>query len=135
MATIAWPQPDPDRLRPGFELPNTQAILNAPNNYWTVNFNSGLALDDKTDLNLGSTYYQAGNYSDPNLVYISNGAGADEHAITTTVGAGSRKICARRGATAITTPPASRSAATTTTTPKWFTPASSIASDPPATAW
>jgi hypothetical protein len=63
----------------------TQAILNAQNNYWTVNFNSGLALDDKTDLNLGYTYYQADNYNDPNPVYLSYGAGAEEHAITATV--------------------------------------------------
>lgn len=63
----------------------TSAILNAQNNYWTVNFNSGLALDDKTDLNLGYTYYQADNYSDPNPIYIGYGAGGDEHAITATV--------------------------------------------------
>lgn len=63
----------------------TQAILNAQNNYWTVNFNSGLALDDKTDLNLGYTYYQADNYYAPNPVYISYGAGGEEHAITATV--------------------------------------------------
>ncbi len=63
----------------------TQAILNAQNNYWTVNFNSGLALDDKTDLNLGYTYYQADNYQTPNPVYVSYGAGAEEHAITAIV--------------------------------------------------
>ena len=63
----------------------TQAILNAQNNYWTVNFNSGLALDDKTDLNLGYTYYQADNYYAPNPVYLAYGAGAEEHAITATV--------------------------------------------------
>ncbi len=27
----------------------TQAILDAQNNYWTVNFNSGFVVDDKTD--------------------------------------------------------------------------------------
>lgn len=63
----------------------TQAILNAQNNYWTVNFNSGLALDDKTDLNLGYTYYQADNYNAPNPVYLAYGAGGEEHAITATV--------------------------------------------------
>ena len=84
MATIAWNQPDPGQFRPGFELPNTQAILNAQNNYWMVNFNSGLALDDKTDLNLDYTYYQADNYSDLNPMYISYGAGGEAHAITAT---------------------------------------------------
>ena len=63
----------------------TQAILNAQNNYWTLSFNSGFALDDKTDLNLGYTYYQADNYNAPNPVYISYGAGAEEHAVTATV--------------------------------------------------
>ena len=37
----------------------TQAVLNSQNNYWTVNFNSTLVLDDKTDLNLGYFYYRA----------------------------------------------------------------------------
>jgi hypothetical protein len=37
----------------------TQAILNSQNNYWTVNGNVGLVLDDKTDLNLGYYYYRA----------------------------------------------------------------------------
>jgi len=37
----------------------TQAILNSQNNYWTVNFNAGFVLDDKTDLNLGYYYYRA----------------------------------------------------------------------------
>ena len=76
----------------------TQAILNAQNNYWTVNFNSGLALDDKTDLNLGYTYYQADNYSDPNPIYISYGAGGEEHAITATRGAPAHEKSARDAA-------------------------------------
>ncbi len=63
----------------------TQAILNAQNNYWSVNFNSGLALDNKTDLNLGYTYYQANNYNDPNPVYLAYGAGAEQHAVSATV--------------------------------------------------
>jgi hypothetical protein len=42
----------------------TQAVLNSQNNYWTVNFNSGFVLDNKTDLNLGYTYYCADNYPD-----------------------------------------------------------------------
>jgi hypothetical protein len=37
----------------------TQAILNSQNNYWTLNFNAGFVLDDKTDLNLGYFYYRA----------------------------------------------------------------------------
>ena len=40
----------------------TPAILPAQNNYWTLNFSSGLVLDDKTDLKLGFFYYRADDY-------------------------------------------------------------------------
>jgi len=63
----------------------TQAILNAQNNYWTLSFNSGLVLDDKTDLNLGYTYYRADYYSDNSTVGVPYGAGAEEHGITATL--------------------------------------------------
>ncbi len=43
----------------------TQSILNSQNNYWTVNFNSGFVLDDKTDLNLGYYYYRADDWPEP----------------------------------------------------------------------
>lgn len=39
----------------------TQSVLNAQNDYWTVNFNSIFVLDNKTDLDLGCYYYQSGN--------------------------------------------------------------------------
>lgn len=63
----------------------TEAVLNSENNYWTVNFNSGLVLDHKTDLNLGYTYYRAENYDDNSLAGVPYGAGAEEHGITATV--------------------------------------------------
>jgi len=63
----------------------TQAILNAQNNYWTLNFNSGLVLDNKTDLNLGYTYYCADNYSDNSTVGQPFGYGAQEHGVTATL--------------------------------------------------
>ncbi len=68
----------------------TQAILNSQNNYWTVNFSSGLALNDKTDLNVSYFYYHADNY-DPQVLApaadglaagIPYGAGAREHGVT-----------------------------------------------------
>lgn len=62
----------------------TQAILNAQNNYWTLNFNSGIVLDNKTDLNLGYTYYRANDYTD-NSPYVSYGAGGEEHGINITL--------------------------------------------------
>jgi hypothetical protein len=63
----------------------TQAILDAQNNYWTLNFNSGLVLDKKTDFNLGYSYYRADNYTDNSTVGLPYGSGAEEHGITATV--------------------------------------------------
>lgn len=63
----------------------TQAILDAENNYWTLSFNTGLVLDDKTDLKLGYTYYQADNYDDNSLDGLPLSSGASEHGITATL--------------------------------------------------
>src|SRR5262249_20860157 len=63
----------------------TQAILNAQNNYWTLNFSSGFVLNDKTDLNLGYFYYQADNFEDNSSVGLPLGAGAEEHGVTATL--------------------------------------------------
>jgi hypothetical protein len=60
----------------------TQTLLNAQNNYWTLNFNSSLVLDDKTDLNLGYFYYRADDFEDISINSVSYGAGAEEHGIT-----------------------------------------------------
>ena len=63
----------------------TQAILNAQNNYWTLNFSTGFILNDKTDLNLGYFYYQADNYEDNSTVGVPLGAGGREHGATATL--------------------------------------------------
>jgi len=63
----------------------TRAILNAQNNYWTVNFSSTVVLDDKSDLNIGYFYYQADNYEDNSAFGVPLGAGADEHGVTATL--------------------------------------------------
>jgi hypothetical protein len=63
----------------------TQAILNAQNNYWTLNFSSGVVLDDKTDLNLGYFYYQADNFQDNSAFGLPLGAGGQEHGINATL--------------------------------------------------
>jgi hypothetical protein len=63
----------------------TQAILNAQNNYWTLNFSTGLVVDDKTDLNLGYFYYLADNYSDNSSFGVPLGAGAEEHGVNATL--------------------------------------------------
>src|SRR4029077_3979480 len=53
----------------------TQAILNAQNNYWTLNFSSGLVLDDKSDFKLGYFYYRADDYQNNSTVGVPYGAG------------------------------------------------------------
>ena len=63
----------------------TQAILDAQNNYWTLNFNAGLVLDNKTDLNLDYFYYQADNFRDNSADGVALGAGAEEHGVTATL--------------------------------------------------
>jgi hypothetical protein len=63
----------------------TQAILNSENNYWTVNFSSGLVVDNKTDLNVSYVYYQADDYSDNAPDGVPYGAGGQEHSITATL--------------------------------------------------
>jgi hypothetical protein len=63
----------------------TQAILNAQNNYWSLNFSSGFVLDDKTDLKLGYFYYRANDYQDNSTVGLPLGAGGQEHAVTATL--------------------------------------------------
>jgi hypothetical protein len=63
----------------------TQAILDAQNNYWTLNFSSGFVLDDKTDLNLSYFYYSSDNYEDNSAQGLPYGMEADEHGITATL--------------------------------------------------
>jgi hypothetical protein len=67
----------------------TQSILNSQNNYWTVNFNSTLALDNKTDLNLGYFYYRADNGQGHIVDGLPLGSDAEEHSVTATL---SRRI-------------------------------------------
>jgi hypothetical protein len=63
----------------------TQAILDARNNYWTMNFSSGLVLDNKTDLNVSYVYYQAEDYTDNSPAGVPYGAGGQEHSVTVTL--------------------------------------------------
>ena len=63
----------------------TQAILNSQNNYWTLNFSSGLVLDDRTDLKISYFYYQADDYTDNSSVGVPLGAGGQENGITATL--------------------------------------------------
>jgi outer membrane protein assembly factor BamA len=60
----------------------TQAILAAQNNYWTLNFSTGLVLDNRTDLKLGFFYYRANDYTDNSTVGVPYGADAEEYGVT-----------------------------------------------------
>lgn len=65
----------------------TQAILDARNDYWTVNLASTYVLSDKTDLSVGYYLYQANNDDlTPELsdgaVAVPYGAGATEHGLS-----------------------------------------------------
>jgi hypothetical protein len=60
----------------------TRAVLDAQNNYWTVNFSSVFVVDDKTDLNLGYLYYRADNYENNSAFSVPYGAGAEEHSVS-----------------------------------------------------
>lgn len=64
---------------------DTAAILNAENNYWTLNFSPTLVLDDRTDLKLEYFYYQADDYNNNSLSGVPLGAGSREHAVTATL--------------------------------------------------
>jgi hypothetical protein len=63
----------------------TPAILPAQNNYWTLNFTSGLVLDDKTDLKLGFFYFSADDYQNNSLYGVPYGSGEQTYAITATL--------------------------------------------------
>ena len=63
----------------------TQALLQAQNDYWTLNFNAGLVVDNKTDLNLGYFYYQSDDFQDNSGAGLPLGAAAQEHGVTATL--------------------------------------------------
>jgi outer membrane receptor for ferrienterochelin and colicin len=63
----------------------TQAILNSQNNYWTINFNAGFVLDDKTDLNVGYFYYRAADGQNAVVNGLPLGTDAEEHSINATL--------------------------------------------------
>lgn len=60
----------------------TRAILDSQNNYWTLNANASVVLDQKTDLNLGYFYYRSDNFQNNALEGLPLGAEASEHGVT-----------------------------------------------------
>ena len=63
----------------------TQAVLDAQNNYWTLNFNSTLALDNRTDLNVGYYYYRADNGQNNIVDGLPLGSDAEQQSVTATL--------------------------------------------------
>ena len=60
----------------------TASVLKTENDYWTLNFNTGIVLDNKTDLNLGYFYYQPDNLQNNYAAGLPLGAAAQEHGVT-----------------------------------------------------
>ncbi len=57
------------------------------NDYWTFNSQVGYAFDDKTDAQVGYTYYRSADYADNSLLGgVPYGAGSEEHIVTATLG-------------------------------------------------
>jgi hypothetical protein len=63
----------------------TGAVQNAQNDYWTVTFGAGYALDNKTDLNVQYSHYRADNYVNNAAVGMPYGAGFENNAISATL--------------------------------------------------
>ena len=63
----------------------TTAVLKAENDYWTLNFNAGIVLDNKTDLNLGYFYYQPDNLQNNYASGLPLGAAAQQDGVTATL--------------------------------------------------
>ena len=69
---------------PNADAAYSQSVLNAQNNYLTVNANANFVLDDKTDLDVGYFYYHANDFKNPSIG-LPYGAGAEENSITSTL--------------------------------------------------
>ncbi|MCI0744324.1 MAG: hypothetical protein L0Y58_02860 [Verrucomicrobia subdivision 3 bacterium] len=60
----------------------TNVVPDLKNNYLNLSAGAGLALDDKTDLQVNYFYYLADNYVDNSLYSMPYGADSQEHAVT-----------------------------------------------------
>jgi hypothetical protein len=63
----------------------TNAIETTQNNHVIASFSTGVALDDKTDLQANYNWYRADNYSGSFVVGLPLGASAEEHGLTATL--------------------------------------------------
>ncbi len=63
--------------------PNTiPTVLDFTNDYWTVDGTAGFALDPKTDLSVGYSYYRADNYVNNATAGQPYGEGATEYTVS-----------------------------------------------------
>lgn len=60
----------------------TDAILESRNNYWMVSFTPTWVVDDKSDLSVRYSYYQASDYQNNAVAGVPYGTGAREHGVT-----------------------------------------------------
>ena len=66
--------------------PNTSpTVLNFHNDYWIVTASIGYLLNDKTDLHLGYSFYQAHDFVDNAQVAVPYGMGATENTVTASI--------------------------------------------------
>jgi hypothetical protein len=63
----------------------TESVLNAQNNYWTVNANSLFVIDDKTDFDLGYFYYCAANSQNNIVDGVPYGSDQRQYSLTATL--------------------------------------------------
>jgi hypothetical protein len=62
-------------------------IQKSQNDYWTFNLLAGYSFDDKTDIQIGYTYYRSADYSDNSAIGgVPYGAGGEENMVTVTLG-------------------------------------------------
>ncbi|MBI2929290.1 MAG: hypothetical protein HYY24_26800 [Verrucomicrobia bacterium] len=60
----------------------TNLVQTSRNDYWNASLASGVALNDKTDLQAQYLFYRANNYSSRFVASLPYGAGAEEHGLT-----------------------------------------------------
>lgn len=60
-------------------------VLLSENDYWNLDLNAGVVLNEKTDVQFYYNYYRADNYTDNSEVSLPYGAGAKEHRLSVTL--------------------------------------------------
>jgi hypothetical protein len=61
------------------------AVLNFHNDYWTLSFGAGFAIDDKTQLRADYSFYRANDYVNNATTGMPYGSGALEHSVSASI--------------------------------------------------